>query len=94
MTNEEDIKTNEGKVIKALEKSNYKWRTIAGITKDTDLSPSNVMITVNKLQQTGTVIQASMPNNKGEPVYATANSYDKNTSLSNRIISSLSGKVL
>ena len=59
-------------MIAALENKNFKWRTIAGLTKELDCSHPEVLSGLKSLTDAGIVISSTIPSAKGEELYSTA----------------------
>jgi predicted transcriptional regulator len=66
----------EGEIIKALEDDRFKWRTVHGIAKQTQLEPQLVMDTLANLSQKGIVIRSSRSED-GAQLFTTRSYYKK-----------------
>ncbi len=75
------------KVIAALENPEHDWRTVAGVSKETGLSVLEVQAILNQLQET--VIQYSIPDEQGRPLYTTRQHYGKRRGILNRILTAV-----
>ncbi|MGB0743040.1 MAG: hypothetical protein ACPGSB_00810 [Opitutales bacterium] len=74
-SNTEEAKT---KVLNALEKEGYRWRTLAGIAKETGLPVHQVKhIIFNDLS--GDVVRASVRSKGGKQLFTTKRHYLKNS---------------
>jgi len=69
----EEARINQ--VIMALENPNYDWRTIEGVSKETHLSLKEVQEILRKLGRQ--VIQSSIPDKRGRPLYTTREHYQR-----------------
>ena len=78
----------------AINKSKFRWRTVAGISSDSNLTCIEVIERMRGLQKEGKIIQASLPNQDGEPLFTTSEKYERSTPLTTRITSALSGRIL
>lgn len=61
------VKNNATKIIDSIQKSNFTYRTVNGISKDSKLSPSEVIETLDELENEKIV--RSRLNRKGNKVY-------------------------
>lgn len=77
-------------IIKALENSKHKWRTINGISKETNLSTE--VIEKELHLHADTIIKSSIPSTHGENLYTTRAHYRKKSSIIQRITSSIINK--
>ena len=77
-------------VFRALENPKYDWRTVEGISEETGIDPSEVSLI---LQSNPNVVQSSVPDKSGRPLFTTRNHYDKRQNIANRILSAFSDRI-
>jgi hypothetical protein len=77
-------------IIKAISSSEFRWRTVRGIAKDTGLEEPKI---VKVLDQSENFIRARKPNAAGDALYTTRDKYAKETSLSTRLLSAITNKI-
>lgn len=78
-------------VINALENPHYVWRTIQGVSRDTNISSDVVDLILRNLGETGQVVETSRRD--FGLVYTTREHYRKKENAYNRVLSMLSGKI-
>ena len=76
---------------KALENSDYKWRTLDGVAKETGLD--NVTVVSSMSNHSDLVIQSSIPSKTGAELFTTRNHYKEKSSVIDRILNSVTNKV-
>jgi predicted transcriptional regulator len=81
------------KVVNALENPKYNWRTIDGISQETGIDPSQVAMILKALPNIVDVVQSSVPDKLGRPLFTTRNHYDKSQNILNRILSTFSDRI-
>jgi hypothetical protein len=72
------------KVIKALENPGFKWRTIKGISAETQLSADDVNTVISALK--GEIIRASINSADGQSLFTTRQHYQNKASLGEKLI--------
>ena len=83
-------KESRDRVIEAISKSSFRWRTPRGIAKDSGVPLPQVLET---LERSEGFIRARKGNSQGEPLYTTKEKYKKTSSLGERIISAITNKI-
>lgn len=79
------MKESQEKLLKALEDNRYKWRTIEGITTQTELSADEVEKLLYHLIKKEVVIRSELPSVKGQELFTTRNHFKRTTPLSKRL---------
>lgn len=87
MSTPEQIK----QVIKAIENSNYTWRTPEGIAQDTGLSPQTVKEILKTTEDE--VIQSEMPDATGRELFTTRSHYRSRAPIWRRLLGALKNRV-
>jgi hypothetical protein len=77
------------KVVAALENNEYDWRTIDGITRETNLSFNDIFSVLTKLELEGKLVRARNPDEKGRDLFTTRDYYNKSRGFIDKIRSSL-----
>jgi hypothetical protein len=80
----------EEKVLKALENPKFRWRTIRGIAKETEISPEIIRTVVT--MKSDRVVMASVPNTKGEALFTSRNQRRSQAGTWGRIVSALKNR--
>ena len=80
------------KIISALENPRYIWRTIGGISRETNIDPSVVAQILGQLPAE-IIIESSMPDEEGRRLFTTRRHYKTKRGTINRIISAVSDVV-
>lgn len=80
----------EVKVLTALSNPRFKWRTIGGISKETEIPPETVRQVVTV--KSDRVVMSSVPNTKGEPLFALREKRRIESSAFRRIVSALKNR--
>jgi hypothetical protein len=80
------------RVWNAMNNSEYDWRTIAGIAKETGLSASAVSNILER-ELGNQVVRATDKNHPGEYLYATRDRYNKIRGPWNRVLSVITSQV-
>ena len=70
-------------ILKALENSKYKWRTLNGISKETGLDVQIVKDQIDR--HSDTIIKSSIPSEDGEDLYTTRSHYRNKSSFLEKI---------
>ena len=78
-------------IVAALENPKYVWRTVGGISRETKIDPSRVTQTLRELSNT--IIESSIPDEEGHPLFTTRRHYKARAGTFNRIISAVSDVV-
>src|SRR5438046_8366245 len=78
-----------GRVIAALEDSQYKWRTVQGVAKDANLPEERVRQIIDYLQAEGVVIQSSIDAEDGSELFTTRLHRRQTASLWHRFMAAL-----
>jgi hypothetical protein len=78
-------------VLDALRNPKYKWRTIDGIMRDTELSRERVETAL--AEEKNTILRSSLPDRKGRALYTTADHYKAHSSVMSKVWSALSDQV-
>lgn len=81
------------KTLAALDNPNYKWRTVKGIVKETNLSQNEVAATIERLNTEGLVVMSSGTTSGGEFLFTSKQRYLGKKYWLNRILSVLSDQV-
>ncbi len=71
-------------VLKALAKPDYKWRTIAGVAKDTGIATDVVLKVLSATSDQ--VIKSSIPSADGRDLYTTRKHFREQASLGERLL--------
>lgn len=81
-------------VLRALENPKYNWRTIKGIAAETGLDEALVTQIVRGLSMvSGQIVQSSVPDSEGRPLFTTRKHYYESSSLANRLLSVFSDRI-
>jgi predicted RNase H-like HicB family nuclease/predicted transcriptional regulator len=80
-------------VLNCLNKPAYKWRTIGGISKETNIDSGIIYKIINKLEDEGVVLKSSQAAPNGESIYTTLQRYLGKEYRWNRILSILAGEI-
>ena len=73
-------------LIDALEKKDFKWRTVDGLAKELAASPGNIMTELQALIDEGVVIRSTVPTKKGEELFTTRRHYSEFASPAERLV--------
>lgn len=78
-------------VFQALDNTNYDWRTVAGIAKETGLDESEVsgLLTEHSDQ----IVRSSVPDVKGKALYTTRDRYYQARRIPHRILSIFADRI-
>lgn len=79
-------------VLKALAKPDFKWRTIAGVAKETGLA-TDVVIKVLSLTA-DQVVKSSIPSADGQDLYTTRDHFREKASIGDRILGAIKNRVV
>jgi len=71
-------------VMGALAKPEFKWRTIAGVAKETGFTEEQVLQVINA--EVDRIVRSSVPSTEGQDLYATRDHCRKKASLGERIL--------
>lgn len=84
----------EQKIFNALENPKYKWRTINGVSKETNLDLSKVESAIEYFKNNDMIVVASTPTKDGHFLYTSKNRYIFNKEYRiNRWLSVLSDEI-
>lgn len=72
-------------VINALEDNRYKWRTIKGIVKQTNMPEEIISRAISILSESGKVVQSSVPSKDGQQLFTTRTHYRKKSPITSRL---------
>jgi len=75
-------------ILHALENSNYDWRTIDGLSRETNLQPSTIQGVLDTALAGDVVV--SGPNEKGQALYTTRRHYREHAGKVNRFLTAAS----
>jgi hypothetical protein len=84
---------NGQRVVRALENPKWDWRTIEGISEETGISPQQVASIIRYLPNVVDVVQSSVPDIKGRPLFTTRKHYNQRQNFANRILSVFSDRI-
>jgi hypothetical protein len=88
----DELKAEEiGAVILAFQNSNYLWRTVRGVARDTGLSIGTVLWVIHDYNET--FIEASRLSVSGEKLYTTREHYKKQASVWQKLLGALRNRV-
>jgi hypothetical protein len=79
------------KIIFALENPAFTWRTIEGVSRDTEIPPEEVSNVLENLGESGQVIETTRKD--FGIIYTTRKHYTETEPVFNRILSVLSGRI-
>lgn len=74
-------------IFSALDDPRWEWRTVAGISSDTGLSPEEVRRVLN--EQRDQILKSEVPSTKGEDLFTTVARWDRRASIASKILGSL-----
>ncbi len=80
-------------VIQALENPNYHWRTISGISRELNIPQSLVARVLSDKPLEDILIRCSRKTEDGQALYTTRKHYKETQSLTNKILTALSGEI-
>ncbi len=78
-------------IFKALEDKRYKWRTPKGIAAQTGIPESEVLSVI--ANNPDTIVQPSVPSIDGSPLFTTRRHFQETSSLYEKIIGALKGRL-
>lgn len=78
------------RILEALENPNYVWRTVDGLSKETNVPRTKVQLTLRRIPRSNMVISRSAT---GKKLYSTRQHYRKTQSWGGRLLSVLSDQV-
>lgn len=81
---------NVRRVRESLESARYKWRTIKGISRETNIDPETVHAIINTQND---LIQRSRPSKDGQELFTTRVHYNKLASPAEKIKSALINRI-
>lgn len=80
-------------IIGALENPKYDWRTIEGIAEETGIDRDQVSLILQRIWSLGNVVESSVPDKKGRPLFTTRKHYYERQTVINRVLSALSDRI-
>ncbi len=80
-------------VVRALENPKWDWRTIGGISEETGIDAHQVALILTFLPNMVDIVQSSVPDKQGRPLFTTRNHYNKRQNIANRILSVFSDRI-
>jgi hypothetical protein len=80
----------EEKILKALENPKFRWRTIRGLARETEISPEIIRTVVTI--KSDRVVMASAPNTKGEALFTSRHQRRRQAGTLRRIVSALKNR--
>jgi len=80
-------------VVRALENPKYDWRTIDGIAEETGIDPFQVSQILRFLPNVVDIVQSSVPDKFGRPLFTTRNHYKKTQNVASRFLSVFSDRI-
>lgn len=85
---------NGQRVVRALENPQYDWRTIDGISEETGLDRWTVASIIQFLPNVNVeVVQSSIPDKRGRPLFTTRKHYLERRSFVNRLLTAFSDRI-
>ena len=79
-------------VLNALARPEFRWRTVAGVAKETGLPEDQVMQVINA--EVDEIVRSSVPSTDGQPLYATREHCRKKASFSERILGAIGNRAV
>jgi len=80
-------------VVRALENPKWDWRSIDGISEETGIDQHQVASILTLLPNMVDIVQSSVPDKQGRPLFTTRNHYNKRQNIANRILSAFSDRI-
>ena len=81
---------DKGRVLKALENPNYKWRTINGVAKETGLNPELVQNVINS--NSDMIVRSSVQSTEGEDLYTTRKHFQQEIPVIDRLLGAIKNR--
>lgn len=78
-------------LVKAIEGSQYRWRTPRGIAKDSGVPFQNVL---EVLERSDAFVRARKGNARGEPLYSTRERQKDESTLGKRVLAALTNRIV
>ncbi len=84
-----------GRVLRALENPKYDWRTMEGISNETGIDHAEVARILHgiSMMYPDQIVQSSVPDNKGRPLFTTRRHYYRSRTLAERLLSTFSDRI-
>lgn len=79
-------------VLDALAKPEFKWRSVAGIVKETGL-PQELVLQALK-EAADQVVRSSVPSTDGQELYTTRKHFSENTSLAAKLLGAIKNRAM
>ncbi len=80
----------EPKVIEAFKNSKYRWRTIRGVSKQTNIPPDKLYKLIEK---SDLFIRAKKSNREGQPLFALREKYNQETPFGVKLLNAITNKI-
>jgi hypothetical protein len=81
----------ENAVFRALENPKYKWRTIAGISKETNVPPEQVMDIVTRFKEY--IAKSSVQSQAGEDLYTLRSKFIREESSFRKLVGAIKNRI-
>ena len=81
----------EAEILKALEDNRFKWRTVAGVVQQLDVSDADVLEVIADNQDT--IVQSSIPSTKGDQLYTTRPHFHETSSALDKLRGAFKGRL-
>jgi hypothetical protein len=78
------------KVIAALAKPEFKWRTIAGVAKETSLEKEMVLRIIDEVADQ--IVKSSVPSSDGQDLYTTREHFRATASIGERLFCAIKNR--
>jgi predicted transcriptional regulator len=88
------LSDDQQKVIRALEDEKFKWRTVPGIAKSTNLDEATVRSMINQLASEGRVLKSSVDAADGSELFTTREHFKQNASVWSRLRSAFQNRAV
>lgn len=79
-------------VLESLARSDFKWRTVAGVAEETGLTPEIVQQAISQVADR--VVRSSIPSADGRDLYTTREHFRESASLSEKLLGSIKNRVI
>ncbi len=77
-------------VLTALAKPDFKWRTIAGVAKETGLAQELVMVALAKAADK--IVRSSVPSTDGQDLYTTREHFRASATLGEKLLGAIKNR--
>jgi hypothetical protein len=78
------------RITDAFKRSDFKWRTAKGLSKDSNVPYQNV---IEFLETSDNVIKAKKLNKRGQPLYSLKEIYENKTSFTTKLFDAITNKI-